>query len=72
MAMLLFGVCAMRLVTFDELKTRFGIPYTPQHILRLQKAGKFPLRRKLGNLNFWLYDEITAWIAGLWKPSMPL
>ena len=41
-----------RLVTYRDLKA-FGIPYTPQHILRLQKQGLFPLRRKLGNFNFY-------------------
>jgi prophage regulatory protein len=70
MAMLLNGVCAMRLVTYKGLRD-LGIPFSPQHILRLQKAGKFPLRRKVGNFNFWLYDELIAWINGLWKPSMP-
>lgn len=58
------------MVTYPELKSLFGIPYSPQHILRLQKAGKFPLRRKLGNFNFWLWEEIVAWIDGLWKPTL--
>lgn len=59
-----------RLVTFPELKTLFGIPYTPQHILRLQKAGRFPLRRKLGNFNFWLWEEIEAWVRKLRTPKL--
>ena len=51
-----------RLVTYPELKSLFGIPYTPQHILRLQKAGRFPPRRKLGNFNFWLWEDIDRWL----------
>ncbi|HEY5831923.1 MAG: helix-turn-helix transcriptional regulator [Hyphomicrobiaceae bacterium] len=62
-----------RLVTYPQLKELFGIPYTPQHILRLQKAGKFPLRRKLGNFNFWLWEDIETWIRELRKsdPQLP-
>ena len=59
-----------RMVTYPELKSLFGTPYTPQHILRLQKAGKFPLRRKLGNFNFWLWEEIDAWIRSLRTPTL--
>jgi prophage regulatory protein len=54
-----------RLVTYEELSSIYGIPYTPQHILRLQNAGKFPMRRKLGNFNFWLHEDIAAWIDQL-------
>lgn len=54
-----------RLVTFHELKSLYGIPYTPQHILRLQKAGRFPMRRKLGNFNFWMHEDIAHWIDTL-------
>ena len=40
------------------------IPYTPQHILRLEKAGKFPKRLKLGARRVgWLLSEIEMWIA---------
>ena len=40
------------------------IPYTPQHILRLEKAGKFPKRLKLGARRVgWLLSEIEGWIA---------
>jgi len=37
-----------RLVSKKELKTVCGIPYTPQHIGRLEAAGKFPKRVWLG------------------------
>lgn len=37
-----------RLVSKKELKSVCGIPYTPQHIGRLEAAGKFPKRVNLG------------------------
>jgi prophage regulatory protein len=40
------------------------VPYTPQHILRLEKDGKFPRRVQLGaNRVAWLLSEIDAWVA---------
>ena len=40
------------------------IPYTPQHILRLEKAGRFPIRLKLGARRVgWLLSEVETWIA---------
>jgi predicted DNA-binding transcriptional regulator AlpA len=56
------------LITYKQFYKLFGIPFSRQHILRLQKAGKFPLRRKVGNLNFWTYEEVKRWIDGLWRP----
>ncbi len=53
-----------RLVSKKELKTVFGVPYSFQHIARLEKAGKFPKRIRLGqNRVAWLWLEIEAWIA---------
>jgi prophage regulatory protein len=39
------------------------IPYTSQHILRLEKAGKFPRRIPIGarRVGWWLH-EILAWL----------
>jgi prophage regulatory protein len=52
----------LRIVTQKELKLL--VPYTPHHILRLEKAGKFPLRIRLGqNRVGWLLIEIEAWVA---------
>ncbi len=40
------------------------VPYTRQHIGRLERAGKFPRRVQLGeNRVAWLESEIEAWIA---------
>ena len=39
------------------------VQYSPQHIARLEKAGKFPTRIKLGqNRVAWLLSEIEDWI----------
>ena len=36
--------------------------YTPQHILRLEKKGKFPKRIKVGERRVvWRSDEVMAW-----------
>lgn len=40
------------------------VPYTGQHILRLEKIGKFPRRIKVGpNRVAWLLSEVEAWVA---------
>jgi prophage regulatory protein len=50
------------LVSKKELKA-LGIPYSPQHIARLEKAGEFPQRIVLGQCRVaWRYKEICAWI----------
>lgn len=52
-----------RLVSKKELRTVCGIPYTPQHIARLEAAGKFPKRVRLGaNRVAWLLSEVDAWV----------
>ncbi len=54
----------MQLVSKKELKATFGIPYSFQHVARLEKAGHFPKRIQLGqNRVAWLRSEIEAWIA---------
>ena len=37
-----------KLVSKKELKSIYGIPYCPAHIARLEAAGDFPKRVKLG------------------------
>lgn len=51
-----------RLITGKQLRTM--VPYTPQHILRLEKMGKFPRRVRIGeNRVAWLLSEVERWIA---------
>ena len=40
------------------------VPYSDMHVWRLEKAGKFPKRIKLGaNRVGWLLNEVEDWIA---------
>jgi len=42
---------------------RVLVPYSDMHISRLERAGKFPQRIKLGpNRVGWSYCEISEWI----------
>jgi len=51
-----------RLITRAELSQI--VPYTGQHILRLEKSGKFPRRVRVGaNRVAWLLSEVEAWVA---------
>ncbi len=53
----------MQLVSKKELRTVCGIPYSPQHIARLEAAGKFPKRVQLGqNRVAWLLKEVEEWL----------
>jgi prophage regulatory protein len=61
------GVTTMQidrqLVSKKDLKT-IGIPYSFQHIARLEKAGHFPKRIQLGQCRVaWCYKEVSEWIA---------
>jgi prophage regulatory protein len=50
----------------DKKDLRKYIPYTPQHIARLEKAGQFPKRVQLGPSRVgWIESEIIAWIEKL-------
>ena len=51
------------LVSQKELKTLLGIPYSPAHLARLEQAGKFPRRVKLGACRVaWRYDLVCKWV----------
>ena len=53
-----------RLVDKKGLKTIYGIPYSHQHIARLEKVGKFPRRIQLGPCRVaWHCAAVEAWIA---------
>lgn len=51
------------------------IPFTRQHVRRLEDKGKFPRRLTIGNRRIgWLYTEIEDWVeerAALRKPTPP-
>lgn len=52
-----------QVVSKKELKTVCGIPYSGQHIARLEAAGTFPRRIRLGqNRVVWLLSEIEEWL----------
>lgn len=51
-----------RIITRHELRAL--VPYTPQHVLRLEKRGLFPARVQIGpNRVGWLQSEVEAWLA---------
>jgi prophage regulatory protein len=50
-----------RIIDWKVLKTI--IPYSRQHIKRLEDEGKFPLRISLGEHRVgWVVDEVEGWI----------
>ena len=54
---------ARKLVSKKELRTVYGIPYCFAHIARLESAGKFPKRLRLGECRVaWFADEVEEWI----------
>jgi predicted DNA-binding transcriptional regulator AlpA len=60
-----------RLLTFPDLKPLKGIPYTRQHIDRLERAGQWPQRVQVGpNRVAWWESEIDERNANL--PRGPL
>lgn len=53
----------LKLVTKRELKAVYGVPYSPQHIARLEAAGQFPKRIRLGQCRVaWLAKDVEHWI----------
>ena len=54
----------MRILNFDEMKREKGVPFSRAHVWRLEKAGKFPRRVRLGEVRHgWIDAEIDEWIA---------
>jgi prophage regulatory protein len=52
-----------KLVSKKELKSVFGVPYSFAHIARLEAAGQFPKRIRLGACRVaWIAEEVQAWI----------
>lgn len=53
---------AYRLIGRDDLLKL--LPYTMKHIYRLEKAGEFPMRVKIGrNRVAWVFSEVEQWIS---------
>ncbi|MES9962176.1 MAG: AlpA family phage regulatory protein [Candidatus Sedimenticola sp. 20ELBAFRAG] len=51
----------MRLLSKRQLKEM--VLYSPQHIARLEKAGKFPKRVQIGpNRVGWVESEVLDWL----------
>lgn len=56
----------MRLITFKELKPLKGIPFSREHLRRLEAVGKFPKRVRLaegGDYYGYMEKEIDEYIA---------
>ncbi len=51
----------MRILSKRQLREL--VLYSPQHIARLEKAGKFPKRVKLGQARVgWIESEVLDWL----------
>ena len=52
-----------KLVSKKELKSVYGVPYCFAHIARLEVAGQFPKRVRLGACRVaWRAEEVQRWI----------
>jgi prophage regulatory protein len=51
-----------RLLSYKELKILKGITYARQHLNRLEKAGEFPQRIKIGARVYWYEHEIDEYV----------
>jgi prophage regulatory protein len=57
-----------RIITKKELLRI--VPYTPQHILRLEKKNQFPKRISIGARRVgWYLSEVEAWLGT--RPRTP-
>ncbi|MFC6583710.1 helix-turn-helix transcriptional regulator [Sulfitobacter aestuariivivens] len=55
------GEIVMRILSKKQLKEL--VLYSPQHIARMEKAGNFPKRIRLGpNRVGWVEDEVLEWL----------
>lgn len=51
------------LLRYPELRDRYSIPYTPEHLIRMEKEGRFPRRIKLSHrCVMWRAEDIEAWL----------
>lgn len=55
-----------KLITYDELKTIYGIPFSRRHLDRLEAKGRFPKKVLIGmHKARWVNIEIRKHITGL-------
>ena len=60
------NVARQKLLSFNELKSVKGIPFTRRHIDRLESNGDFPVRVAVGKHHVaWVESEIDEHIARL-------
>ena len=58
-----------RLLTWPQIAAM--VPYTRQHVHRMEAAGRFPKRLQLGPGRVaWKDSEIQAWIDGLKRGAL--
>ena len=52
-----------KLISFPELKARYGVPFTRRHLLTLEANKKFPGRVPIGdNRVAWIEAEVQEWV----------
>jgi predicted DNA-binding transcriptional regulator AlpA len=55
----------VRFLAFADLEER-GVPFSRQHLSRLEAAGEFPARVQLGKATVrWVESEVDAWARSL-------
>jgi prophage regulatory protein len=53
----------MKLLSYAQLRSEKGVTYSKVHLWRLEAAGKFPQRVRLGERRYgWLSEEIDRWL----------
>ena len=51
------------MIILSKKQLKDMVHYSPQHIARLEKAGKFPKRVRLGaNRDGWVKSEVLDWL----------
>lgn len=61
-------IVSRNVLSFDRLidkkELRELVPYHPSHIARLERAGEFPARIRIGRCRVaWSLQDIQSWIA---------
>ncbi len=56
----------MRVLRYPDLKAEKGVPFCKVHLARLEAAGQFPRRVRLGSGTggtvAWIESEIDGWL----------